>query len=199
MQKDVWVLDGDGVIFDYRKAFPGVWRAAFGSDIEMVRPDAYHAHTAYGIEWESETQMKHFFSHFGEEAWSTMPLMEGAKEGCHILAESGVELVIVSSMNPAFENARMANCLLYELPIDKVFAVKRGSEGNPKLDVIEGLRPRGLADDLADNFEGLSESIHRALIDYKRFDSPNIDTPHSIHSRHGSLLEFARYWVNQPK
>jgi hypothetical protein len=54
-----------------------------------------------------------------------------------------------------------------------------------------------LADDLAENFEGLSASIHRALIDYERFDSPNIDTPHSIDSRHASLLEFARYWVSR--
>ncbi len=31
-------VDGDGVLVDYRKIFPEVWRTAFGSEIEMVSP-----------------------------------------------------------------------------------------------------------------------------------------------------------------
>ena len=198
MVEKIIAVDGDGVMFDYRKAFPLVWRAAFGTDIQMVRPDAYHAHTAYGITWESVEQEAHFFKHFGEEAWSTMPLMDaGVKEGSELLVDAGFTLVCVSSMNPQFEAARKRNCELHALPFSEVHAVKRSGAGNPKKAVLERLRPVALADDLMDNFEDLSHEIHTAFIDYGRFDSPSLTSPLVPMSTHGSFLEFARYWVSR--
>jgi len=191
----VIALDGDGVIFDYRKAYPAVWKAAFGTEITMVEPNAYHAHTAYGVKFESAEQEAQFFAHFGEEAWATMPLMEGASEACALLAECGYKLVIVSSMNPKFQDARMRNCELYGLPISDVYAVKRTGEGNPKLPIMHELQPVALVDDLMDNFEGLQKSVHSAFISYGRFDCPSLGSDLLADSAHGSLLEFAQFWT----
>ena len=195
MPKKLIALDGDGVVFDYRKAFPGVWRAAFGTDIELIRPDAYHAHTAYGITWESPEQESHFFKHFGEEAWSTMPLFDGVTEACEMLASAGYDLICVTSMNPQFAAARQRNCDVYGLPITKVHAVKRSGSGNPKREVIERLCPLALVDDLMDNFEELPPEVHTAYIDYARFDAPSLTSKIVPQSCHGSLLDFARYWL----
>jgi hypothetical protein len=191
----VIALDGDGVVFDYRKAYPGVWKAAFGTDIIMVEPNAYHAHTAHGVQFESAEQEAQFFEHFGEDAWATMPLMDGADEACSLLVGCGYKLVIVSSMNPKFEAARLSNCKLHGLPISEVYAVKRAGEGNPKLQVLHDLQPVALVDDLVDNFEGLNQSIHSAFINYQRFDCPSIGRTLLSDSVHGSLLEFAKFWT----
>lgn len=190
------VLDADGVIFDYRQAFPVVWRAAFGEALPMVQPNAYHAALAYNITWESEAQKQQFEKHFGHEAWATMPLMPGADEALRLLDDSGFELVIVSSMNPEFTHSRIENCRRYALPISAVHAVKRDKEGaNPKLELLNQLSPVAFADDLLSNFEGLNEAVHRAYINYETVDSPNIDSPVHYHTSHPNLLAFACYWV----
>jgi hypothetical protein len=191
----VIALDGDGVVFDYRKAYPAVWKAAFGTEITMVEPNAYHAHTAYGVQFESAEQETQFFACFGEEAWATMPLMGGADEACSMLADCGYRLVIVSSMNPKFAAARKRNCELHGLPISEVYAVKRTGDGNPKLSILHELQPLALVDDLMDNFEGLDPSIHSAFVNYRRFDCPSIDSKLLADSVHGSLLEFAQFWT----
>jgi hypothetical protein len=191
--KKIVALDGDGVVFDYRHAFPGVWKRAFGTDIEMIEPNAYHATTAHGIVFESPEQEAQFFECFDEEAWATMPLMEGVKEACAIL-RADYELVIVSSMNPKFAEARRANCNLFYLPISEVYAVPRVDEGNPKAQVLHELQPVALVDDLMSNFEDLPPSIHKAFINYGRFDCPSRNHHLIPDSTHNSLLAFARFW-----
>lgn len=188
-------LDGDGVIFDYRKAFPGVWKRAFGTTIEMVEPNAYHATTAYGIQWESKEQEAEFFKHFDEDAWSTMELMPGADEACDKLVKAGFELVIVSSMNHRFGEARLKNCELHSLPIKTVHAVKRVGDENPKLEILHKLKPLALVDDLVDNFEGLDPSIYRAFINYERIDCPSKGRAIPFDTWHYCLLGFADYWI----
>jgi phosphoglycolate phosphatase-like HAD superfamily hydrolase len=190
-------LDGDGVIFDYRKAFPVVWKAAFGDEIEMVAPNSYHAHTAYGISWESDEQKNKFFEHFETHAWATMPLMDGADEACKLLKDAGYKLIIVSSMNPTFSQARADNCKLFDLPIDDVIAVKRVEKENPKLAELHRLKPAALVDDLIDNFEGLDPVIHAAFINYQRIDCPSREHHIAPDSSHGSLLEFAHHWISR--
>lgn len=193
--KKLIALDGDGVIFDYRQAFPVVWQSAFGELLEMVQPNAYHATTAYGVEWESDAQREKFFECFDEEVWATMPIFDGVVEACELLVEAGNELVIVSSMNHNFGVARLRNCMLYSLPITEVHAVKRvKGEGNPKLEVLHKLQPDVLVDDLMDNFEGLVD-IHKAFIYYGRFDCPSLISSIKPDSCHSSLLDFAKFWV----
>jgi hypothetical protein len=195
MRDKTIVLDGDGVVFDYRQAYPAVWKKAFGTEIKMVEPNAYHAHTAHGVKFETPAQETRFFAFFDEEAWATMPLMEGAAEACALLVDCGYRLVIVSSMNPKFAGARLRNCELHNLPISEVFAVRRVGIGNPKLPILHELQPVALVDDLKDNFEGLQPSIHSAFINYGRFDCPSIGHEVIPDSEHRSLLDFARFWT----
>jgi len=193
--EDVLAIDGDGVLLDYRSAYPLVWKKAFGEDLVLMRPDAYHAHNAYGITWKEKEQQEQFFRHFDDEAWSTMPAFEGVHEACELLVRAGYRLVCVTSMNPAFEDARRRNFRALGLPISEVYAVKRADPGNPKLAMLRELGALALVDDLPDNFEGLGAGTHRAYIDYGRYDSPGIGTTVRIDTRHGSFLDFARYWV----
>lgn len=194
---DLLAIDGDGVVVDYRQAYPVVWKKAFGAELPMVRPDAYHAHNAYGIVWESPAQEEHFFRHFDDEAWSTMPAMEGVLDACNQLVKAGHTLVCVTSMNPRFADARRQNFRTLGLPVSEVYAVKRLDSGNPKLKVLHELGAAALVDDLLDNFEGLADAIHRAYIDYGRYDAPGIGSTFiRRHSTHSSLLDFARYWLS---
>lgn len=192
---NVLAIDGDGVLLDYRQAYPLVWKKAFGEELVMKRPDAYHAHNAYGLTWKDKDQEKLFFQHFDDEAWSTMPAFEGVHEGCELLVSAGYRLVCVTSMNPDFEDARRRNFRALGLPIAEVHAVKRAATGNPKLAMLRELGALALVDDLPDNFEGLGAGTHRAYIDYGRYDAPGIGTPVRIDTRHANFLDFARYWV----
>ena len=192
----ILAIDGDGVLVDYRKAFPGVWKKAFGSDLQMLHENAYHATTAYGIHWESASQEAHFYAHFDDEAWEAMPALEGALEACQSLVAAGYRLVCVTSMNPAYVEARRRNFRALSLPLEEVVAVHRNHCLNPKLEVLHRLRPLALVDDLADNFNGLDTGIHAAFIDYKRFDAPGREQGDvTANSVHGSLLEFSRFWL----
>jgi FMN phosphatase YigB (HAD superfamily) len=192
----ILAIDGDGVLVDYRKAFPGVWKKAFGTDLPLLHENAYHATTAYGIHWENASQEAHFYAHFDDEAWETMPAFEGAIEACESLVAAGYRLVCVTSMNPAYVEARRRNFRALSLPLEEVVAVQRKHCLNPKLEVLHRLRPLALVDDLLDNFNGLDAGIHSALIDYKRFDAPGRELGGvTARSVHGSLLEFSRFWL----
>ena len=191
------VLDGDGVIFDYREAFAHVWHRAFGEKLTMVEPNAYHATRAYGVEFQDEAQKRMLEEHFTHDAWATMPLMPGAKEACERLAQSGYTLVIVSSMNPEYARARVENCEQYQLPISAVHAVKRTpADTNPKLTLLNTLEPAAFVDDLVSNFEGVDERVHRAFINYQRIDCPSAGSAVRYHTEHKGLLEFAAYWLS---
>lgn len=120
MTKKIFALDADGVLLNYKAAFPGVFLKAFGRPLPLVRPDAYHATTAYGLTLEPGTaEHDQFFSHFGVEDWSAMPLMPGVLAACGALHDAGYELVCVTSMPTRFEAARLANFRLHGLPIDR--------------------------------------------------------------------------------
>lgn len=197
MTKKIFALDADGVLLNYKAAFPGVFRKAFGKPLPLVRPDAYHATTAYGLTLEPGTaEHDHFFSHFGVEDWSTMPLMPGVLEGCLALHDAGYELVCVTSMPTRFEAARLANFRLHGLPIARVVATGRYMGENPKLSHLQALGPVAFVDDLAYNFHGLGPEIHKALIDYGNFDSPNRGADVTMADTiHGSFVEFVYWWL----
>lgn len=197
MKKKIFALDADGVLLNYKAAFPGVFLKAFGKALALVRPDAYHATTAYGLTLMPGTaEHDQFFAHFDVEAWSTMPLLPGVREACQALHEADYELVCVTSMPTRFEAARLANFRSHGLPIDRVVATGRYMGENPKRSHIEALGPVAFADDLAHNFLGLGPEIHKALIDYGNFDSPNRGADVSmVDSTHGSFVEFVHWWL----
>lgn len=192
------VLDADGVMVDYRAAFPGVYRKAFGKEITLVRPDAYFATNAYGLpRLETGTpEGDKFFSHFGDEDWAALPALPGAVEACHLLHGAGYRLVCVTSMPSRFVEARRRNFETLGLPLSGMVATGRHGQGNPKLEAIHDLQPVAFVDNLATNFEGLSAGVHTALIEYGDYDSPNrlLDLS-EVDTAHASLLAFAHWWL----
>lgn len=197
MKKKVLAFDADGVMLNYNEAYPGVYQKAFGKLLELVRPDAYHATNAYGLTLTPGTvEHDQFFAHFGEDAWSTMPLLPGVREACWLLHDAGYEIVCVTSMPTRFQEARRANFLLHELPIDRVIATGRYLGEHPKKAHIDELAPVAFVDDLAHNFIGIGPEVHKALIDYGNYDSPNLGQDLTVaDSKHGTLLEFAHWWL----
>lgn len=198
MKKVDLAVDCDGVLVDYPPAYPIVWERAFGAKISVVDPTAYHAANRYGVSFESEKQMLHFFSNFTDDVWESLPALPGAVEACHLLVEAGYELLTVTALDPKFAGARLANLRRHGFPIDKVIATGRADLGNSKHHALNQLRPVAMVDDLATNFIGLHDSIHRALIHKRAADSPDpLYETTQPHSEHATLLDFARFWVEQ--
>lgn len=188
-------IDADGVTFDYRASYPIVWKKAFGTDLHVVNHNSYHAHIMYGIDFSKDKEMeKEFFSHFTEEIWANLPPCPGAVEACRMLHNLGAELICVSSMPNEFEGARQSNFNKLDMPISQVIATGRIRGQNPKMDVVHDLKPVVFVDDLATNFLGINEEIHRALIQGDHHDNPNKDHHHLATTLHPDLLTFANYW-----
>ena len=189
-------LDCDGVLLDYNAAFPGVWRAAFGTELKLAVPASYHASAAYGIEFRDDAHRVAFFAAFGEEAWSKMPALPGALEACMRLSKAGYELVCVTSMPVAFQAARVRNLLELGFPIETVFAVGRPGTDNPKREVLNRLMPLAFVDDLAHNFRQVDPAVHKALVHGGEHDNPNSDEHRVMaDSVHADLAGFAHVWL----
>lgn len=195
-KKDIIVLD-DGVTFDYRQSYPIVWKKAFGTELKVVRPESYHAHIMYGLDFSKDKKMEaEFFAHFTEDVWANLPPCPGAVEACQALHQRGFKLVCVSSMPTEFAAARKSNFEKFNMPVTEVIATGRVGGANPKLEVVHDLNPIVFVDDLATNFIGIDLKIHRALIHGNHHDNPNSDHRHLATSVHMSLAEFTRFWVN---
>ncbi len=200
MGRKLVVFDCDGVLLRYNEAYPKVWERAFGEKLTRVLPGAYHASNEYGIPHLTEEQAAHFFKHFDESVWRTMPAFEDAVEATQLWAAEGFTLVCVSSMPPEFEAARYHNLREVGIPIERVIATGRRSEYNPKKDVINDLAPAVFVEDLATNFWGVSPTIHRALIDRGQPDSPNEKRHMEMASTvHSGLGEFTKWWFDNRK
>lgn len=199
-ERPLIALDADGVLLNYNMAFPRVHEKAFGKPLPKVR-SAYHARNVYDLYLPKGTPgHDQFFAHFQDEDWEAMPALEGAVEACHELHDAGYRLVCVSSMPPEFADARRRNFRALGFPIEQLIAVGRHGEGNPKLEVIHELAPVAFVDDLASNFQGVHCGVHKALIEYGHFDSPNQELdPALADSQHGSLWHFAQWWLREQR
>lgn len=193
----ILVLDADGVLLNYNRAYPKVWEAAFGVKLELKNPGHFHAFNEYDCLFESEEQKQQFYAAFTDEHWADMPVLEDAKAACDQLVEMGYELVCVTSMPHEFLEARQRNFALHDLPISRTFAVGRDKlkdTYNPKHQQIIELAPVAFVDDYVVNFWGLEGTgIHKALIDRLQPDSPNADR-HIADSLHPNLQHFVDYW-----
>jgi phosphoglycolate phosphatase-like HAD superfamily hydrolase len=193
------VLDADGVMVDYRESYPLVWKKAFGTELPVVNPNSYHAANQYGVAIpQDELLTAKFFAHFDEDIWATLPALPEAVAACLQLSNAGFDLMCVSALPAKFEKARLQNLQDLGFPIDKVYATGHTSEANPKLDVLLHLNPAVFVDDMGSNFVGLSDSIHKALIDGGHHDNPNTAEHRSIsNSVHNDLAGFSQYWLNR--
>jgi hypothetical protein len=120
--------------------------------------------------------------------WRALP-------ACQILTRAGYELVCLTALPEKFRRARQENLRRHGFPIERVYTAEH-SEGSPKAQMLKALRPVAFADDYLPYLMGIDPAIHAALIERGRHGSPNTgENLRLAASRHGSLLEFARWWV----
>lgn len=197
-KKKILALDCDGVILYYPPAYEIVWERAFGEKLSVVQPHSYHAVTRYGVQFQGDDHMNHFFSHFTADVWEGLPALDGALAACKRLVDADYKLVCVTAMPAQFERNRVKNFENLNIPITDVIATGRSDLGCTKTEVLKKLMPVAFADDLASNFLDLPPGIHKALIHYGAPDAPDpelhITKPDTIH---GSLSEFVDYWVSR--
>lgn len=191
-------LDCDGVILDYNLAYARIWEYVFGKPPVLLTKGAYHATNEYQMVFETNDHKAKFFDAFDMKGWLDMPALPGAIEACKILESAGNELVVISSMPEHRDLHRLMNLQRLGIPVNRVIATgRKPDEVNPKLRYLDELKPVVFVDDLVSNFIGVTDT-HCALIEWNVSDNPNHDVDHSIvHSKHVSLLEFAKYWVNR--
>jgi 5' nucleotidase, deoxy (Pyrimidine), cytosolic type C protein (NT5C) len=184
----VIVLDADGVLLDYNKAYPKAWKIAFGEDLAVKNPSAFYAMNVYGCRFSSVEQSFQFRdAYFSKEFWEDMPPMPGAVDACNRLVNHGYKLICVTKSPSMFKEERVSNFAKYGLPISETHCVEN------KYEILTKLKPKAFVDDQEENFLGLDSSIHLALIDDDQFDSPNIGKGNSCHA---SLKEFVDYWLS---
>jgi beta-phosphoglucomutase-like phosphatase (HAD superfamily) len=70
---EIIILDCDGVILNYNRAYPKVWKSAFGVDLELKREGCFHAFNEYDCLFKSDEEKQQFYAAFTEEHWATMP------------------------------------------------------------------------------------------------------------------------------
>jgi 5' nucleotidase, deoxy (Pyrimidine), cytosolic type C protein (NT5C) len=184
------VLDADGVLLDYNKAYPIAWKKAFGKDLVDVKPNAFYAYNRYDCKFTSFEQKLQFLEAYNtDEFWSNMELLPNVLEACNKLVNDGNTLVCVTKMSERFKQARINNFVRHGLPINDTYCVQ------DKYETLLKLQPIAFVDDHTENFEDLIYdmcNIHLALIDNNQPDSPN----HKImcDSIHTNLPEFVDWW-----
>lgn len=198
VKKPLIALDCDGVILDYNLAYSRVWEHVFGTPPTVLCKGAYHATNEYQMLFDTNEHKAKFFDAFDIKGWLDMPALPGAVEACKILVAAGNELVVVSSMPEHRDLHRLMNLQRLGIPVNRVIATgRKPDEVNPKLRYLDELKPVAFVDDLVSNFIGVTD-MHCALVEWNVADNPNHEADHSIvHSKHASLLDFAKYWVNR--
>lgn len=192
-------LDADGVLLDYSAAYAKAWTRYSGVEPLEHQPHAYWPMERWGVPRLEGQDLEAFRRQFDEVFWSSLSAMPGALQACHLLAQSGHELVCVTALDEQFGEARRRNLQSLGFPIERVITTRMdASRGSPKAPVLRALQPVAFVDDFGPYFAGVAPEIHKALVMRDPHGSPN--TPEIVEladSSHPDLLGFARWWVEQ--
>ena len=199
-KRRIIALDADGVLLDYNKAAARTWEIAFGHAPVVKDPGAYHFRNVYDMDLSDDKKYSTFYGIFEKTAWSSMPAMPQAVEGCQMLHDMGYDLHVVSSMPVAFADYRVENFRALGMPIASVTATGRiEGGGNPKRAKLLALQPVAFVDDLLSNFDGVHQEMHCALLHWDSMDNPNQIHEHEMKaSSHSDMMNFAEYWSAHP-
>lgn len=196
MSKGIIAIDADGVMLDYNLAFKNIYKLAYGQDLKMTDPNAYHATNMWGLpKLEKETLSEFYKQSHKHEMWKKMPAISDAVKAVNSLAKMGYEIVCVTSMPTEYESHRLENLQSLGFPINRVIATSRVGKENPKRKAIEELKPVYFIDDLQKNFEGITGDTKLVLIDRNHTDNPNKDHAHIPHHLSFSSLEGFVYYL----
>lgn len=199
MNRKLIALDGDGVLLDYGAAYPHAWRRAFGVFPREIDPSAYWPLERWDVERLSGQRLDNLRRHFDEQFWSSMAAIEGAVDATLALRDAGYELVCVSALEPAFEQARLRNLRDLGFPIERVIATSSAVNGrNPKAIALTALNPVAFVDDFLPYLLGLPARIHTALLRGHAAVSPDHGPgSESVQSKHRDLAAFTAWWLER--
>lgn len=205
ISKPIIALDADGVLRDYNLAYGRAWEQAFGVVPQERDPHAYWAKDRWEVELLTGERLEYFRGCMDTAFWESIPAMPGAVDACHALVEAGFELVCVTALADRFAEARQSNLRNLGFPIERVITTGNvgtaghgGQSRSPKAKALEALLPVAFVDDFLPYMQGIEADIHLALVVRDGNGSPNTgEHLRQVDSRHGSLLEFSRWWLEQ--
>ncbi|CAF1092795.1 unnamed protein product [Rotaria sordida] len=199
-KKSIIALDCDGVLLNYQATFGQIYEKAFGKQLTVVSPNAYHSTTMYGVTFTPEERTQ-FNAVWDVDGWRTMPMHDGALEACHLLHEAGYELICVTSMPASFTEHRLENLRSHGFPIDRVISAGHDKENpsrNPKKQAIEQLHPAIFVDDLRLNFTDIEDVQTKfVFIDNDCHDDPSRNDNIHYDAKYPSLLAFVKDFLGQ--
>lgn len=193
MSKALIALDCDGVLLDYNLAYATLWKRAFGEYPKELDPDAYSHFDRWDVKMVSGPDLIRLRECMDYEFWSTMPPIEGAISACNDLVSMGYDLICVSAIQRKNQQARSDNLSNWGFPIKRVHATGPGRVylfENPKMNVINELKPVYFVDDYINYFWGVDQSVSKILIDRAKNKSPNIGDEMNKVQPYKSLREF---------
>ncbi|MFZ6735396.1 HAD family hydrolase [Undibacterium sp. Ji42W] len=195
--KGIIALDADGVLLDYHASYALAWQKAFGVLPSIKDPFAYWPIDRWDVQRLSGDELERFRQCFDEEFWSTIPALPGALDACHLLKDTGYDLVCVSALKQAYKISRLQNIRGHGFPIDDVVATEHSdTDTSPKAKALSDLKPVAFVDDYLPYFRGVPADIHMALITREPNGTPNLGGElKNVSSSHLNLLEFAKWWI----
>lgn len=199
MNNNIVLIDCDGVLLDYNKAFAECYAKAYSVDLKVVFPRAYTAVKEYGIDMTKHNSYDDIYRDIEHlQMWRNMPALSGSVEAINRLVNKGYDVRCLTSMPPKYELDRLHNLQKLGFKIDKVYAVDRKiakSQGidNPKLEIIKSTNAIAFIDDLMKNFtecEGVQTELYWLDNQHPLEDNPNTGYDTSHVKRVISLHEF---------
>lgn len=198
---NVILVDGDGVMLDYNKAFADCYSKTYNIPLTCVFPRAYTAIKEYGINISNHGSYDQIYKDFEPlNMWRNMPALPGSVEAINSLIDKGYDVRCLTSMPPQYELDRLHNLNMVGFKINKVYAVNRKNAAkngikNPKLDIIKQTKALAFIDDLRKNFincENLNTKMVWLDNEHPLEDNPNIESVDcTIDITVKSLLEFS--------
>jgi len=190
-------LDADGVLLDYHHSYRHAWHRAFGVLPELADAEAYWPSDRWAVRRLEGEELSRLRACFDDHFWATIPPLQGALPACHNLHDAGFELICVSAIGEAYQDARLKNLRDVGFPIERVIATG-GEQGqsSPKAAALQEIDPVAFVDDYLPFLRGIPESVHAALVLREPNGSPNSGPELSLaHSQHADLAGFAEWWL----
>lgn len=168
------VLDCDGVILDFDLCFHAVANDVLGFRVEKVS-NSYDLSARYGL---TKDQRARVWDALDDHplGWGGMSPFPGAIEAAKKLKAQGLEIHVVTGIEPCHAQRRIANLLAHDLAIDGIECVGHGKVS--KSVHIQRLAPIMYVEDRLHLLKEVDFVPHRAWVDLKdEQDDPHLTSP----------------------
>lgn len=177
-------VDCDGVILDFDQVFPLIGEHALGRPLPRLNR-IYELDVRYGLTPDDLGRVfQAYLTH--PQGWQGLPLIDGAASVLRALRALGHPLHVVTGIDPALSDLRVANLAAHGIEIDDIHCVGMGRQS--KRDVIARLDPGMFFDDRLHLLEEVPAVPHRVWID-RNDDQGGLECPDGI-ERVASLTEW---------